>query len=807
MSNNTDKKCNQVRTVPVTARVERLRQAVLDAKPILCSERALIVTKCYRKTEGMHFIERKARAFYRILDEMTLRIWDDELLVGTLGTNGRRSAPVFPEFSIEWMKDELEDLLETREQDTFEVPEQVKADIRSIFPYWQNKSIFQQYRSLLPEDTKKIRDAYVFTRDLFERNGYGHTAYQAEKIINIGLKGLREEVKSKYADLDLTKSEDFERKLFYDGLSICFDAITNYARRYSDQALSMAKAESDPERKAELLKIADVCRWVPENPARDIWEALQVVEFMQIVLQLETSGDSVSPGRMDQYLYPFYQKAVREGTYSIVQIQELFDCMWIKFNEIVKVQDTESVHIHPGFPMTQNVTAGGVTRDGADAANELSYIMLNCQEHIKLQQPQFTVRYHDGTREDFKLRAAEVIEYGTGMPALFGDRGCIAAMERSFPDMPKENMRNYAIVGCVELAPEGFQGRVNGGFLNLARVVDLAMNNGVDRLTGVQLGLQTGNANQFKTFDDLFTAVEQQMEFMVHHQVVNNMVVDYVQRRNTPHLFLSSLVDGCIEKGRDITFGGSRWGGTPLLIAGIATAANALTAVKRLVFDEKQYGMTAINDALDKNFEGDEAKALQEVLLDAPKYGNDDDYADEIMKMMTDSFFGIIESQKDIDERSYSSFTVTLGGTVPMGWKTGATADGRSAMMPVSDSFSPANEGKNGGPTQVLLSAGKVDQSHFRQGNVLNLKLTKTAIQSAESKKKLMDMVSVYFNALEGQEVQFNVVDGKTLQDAQKTPEKYRDLIVRVAGYSARFVELAKEMQDDIIARAEHDRV
>ncbi|MEY8297924.1 MAG: glycyl radical protein [Emergencia timonensis] len=807
MNKDLNKRYEEVRTVPITGRVRQLRQAVLDAKPILCSERALIVTKCYQETEGMHFIERRARALYRILDEMTLRIWDGELLVGTLGTNGRRSAPVFPEFSIEWMKDELDNLLETREQDTFEVPEQVKEDIRSIFPYWENKSIYQKYRKLLPEDTKKVRDAYVFSRDLFERNGYGHTAYQAEKIIKIGLKGLRAEVKAKYADLDLTKREDFDKKLFYDGLLICFDAITNYAKRYSDKALSMAKIESDPKRKAELFKIADVCSWVPENPARDIWEALQVVEFMQIVLQLETSGDSVSPGRMDQYLYPFYQKAMEDGIYTISQIQELFDCIWLKFNEIVKVQDTESVHIHPGFPMTQNVTAGGVTREGRDATNELSYIMLTCQEHIRLQQPQFTVRYHDDTPEDFKLRAADVIAYGTGMPALFGDRGCIASMKRFFPDMPVENMRNYSIVGCIELAPEGFQARVNGGFLNLARVVDLAMNDGVDRLTGKQLGPKTGDPAKFQTFDDLFTATERQMKFIIHHQVVNNLVVDYVQRENTPHLFLSSLVDGCIEKGRDLTWGGSRWGSTPILLGGIATASNALAAVKEKVFDKGQFCMEAVNDALNTNFEGDEAEKIQEELLAAPKYGNDDDFADAMMKKMTDAFFAIIESHKDIDDRNYSSFTVTLGGTVPMGWKTGATADGRKATMPISDSFSPANEGENGAPTQVLLSAGKIDQSHFSQGNVLNLKFTKTAFQSAEAKKKLMDMVTVYFNTMEGQEIQFNVVDGRTLRQAQKTPEKYQDLIIRVAGYSARFVELAQELQNDIIARTEHDRI
>lgn len=796
-----------VRNIPVTDRVRRLRKAVLDAKPILCSERALAVTRCYQETEGMHYIERRARAFYRILDEMTLQIYDDELIVGTLGINGRRSAPVFPEFSIEWMKDELEESLETREQDTFEVPQYVKDDINSIFDYWEGKSNWIKYRNLLPEDTKHIRDAYVFSRDLFERAGYGHTVYQLEKVLKVGLEGLREEVKSKYADLDYTDADSFDRKLFYDGLLICFDAVENYARRYSEKASAMAEVEKDEQRKAELLKIADVFSWVPAHPARDIWEALQVIETMQIVLQLETSGDSVSPGRMDQYLYPYYKHDIETGRYTNEQIQELMDCIWVKYNEIVKVQDYESIYVHPGFPLTQNVTAGGLTPDGRDATNELSYMMLTCQEHIRLQQPQFTFRYHEGTSDDVKMRAAEVIEYGTGMPALFGDNGCIASMKRSFPDMPEENMNNYAIVGCVELAPQGFQGRVNGGFVNLARIIDMAMNDGIDRMTGEQLGPKTGDPSEFKSFDDLFAAVKKQLAFFIHHQVVNAMVVDYVQRENTPHLFLSSMVDGCIESGRDMTRGGSRWGGTPILIGGIATAANSLAAVKEQVFETGKYTMKEINAALDANFEGDKNSVIYQDLLAAPKYGNDDDFADDVMVQMTEDVFGEIESHNDIDGRPYSTFTVTLGGTVPMGWKTGATADGRKAGMPISDSFSPANEGENGSPTSVFLSAGKVDQSHFRQGNILNLKFTKTALSSEDSKQKLMNMVSTYFNKLNGQEVQFNVVNGETLKEAQKKPEQYSDLIVRIAGYSARFVELSTDLQNDIIARAEHEAV
>lgn len=793
--------------VPASERIKRIRQAVIDAKPILCSERALSVTRSYQETEGMHFIERRAHALYRILDEMTLNIWDDELIVGNHGKNGRRSAPVYPEFSIEWLQEELDEVLEKREQDTFIVPEYVKKDLKEIFPYWEGKTIFKKYRRLLPKSTKKIRDSYMFSRDLFERNGYGHTVYQADKILKLGIKGLRDEVNEKIASLDLSLGEDFEKNIFYNGLLICFDAVANYAKRYSKKASELAELETDVKRKSELEKIAEVCAWIPENPARDIWDALQVIQFLQIIIQIETNGDSVSPGRMDQYLYPYYKKAIDNDEYSIEEIQELFDCLWVKFNEIVKAQDTESIHIHPGFPMTPNVTAGGVDRDGNDATNEVSYIMLNCQEHIRLTNPQFTVRYHDATPDEFKIRVAEIIEYGTGMPAIFGDTGCISAMKHALPDMPIENMRNYSIVGCVELAPQSFQGRVNGGMLNVARVVDLAINNGIDRLTGKQLGLQTGDTSCFQNFDELFTAVEKQMKFILKHQVINAMVVDFVQRENTPHLFMSSLIDGCIDTGKDMTSGGSKWGATPILMAGLATAANSLTAVKKFVFDEKILSLAKLNNLLDSDFNGDEGKEIQDKLLNAPKYGNDDDYADSMMVKMTDMFFEEIEKHKDIDGRNYTSMILTLGGTVPHGWKTAATADGRSSTMPVSDSMSPSNEGNILGPTSVLLSAGKINQSHILEGNVLNLKLTKTAIATEESKKKLMELVSIYFSVLNGQEVQFNVVNGETLRDAQNNPEKYKDLIIRVAGYSARFIELAKDLQNDIIARAEHDSI
>lgn len=804
---SAEKKYEQYSAVPVMPRIAKLRNDIIEAKPILCSERALVVTESYKATESEHYVLRRAHAFAAILDKMTQNIWDGELIVGSHGSNGRRSAPVFPEFATEWLEEELDEILETREQDTFIVPEAVKKDLKGIFPYWRGKTVFNKYRSLLPDETKKVRDAYMFSRDLFERNGYGHTVYQAEKLLKLGLKGIKDEINAKLAAVDATSAQGLEAGIFYEGLLICIDGVIRYAERYAQKALAMAETEQDPARKAELKRIADVCAWVPANPARDMWDALQVVAFMQILIQTETNGDSVSPGRMDQYLYPFFKKDVAEGRYTLEQIQELLDCLWLKFNEIVKVQDRESTHIHPGFPMTPNLTVGGVTAAGAEATNELSFMMLNSQKHVQLTNPQFTVRIHKNTSEEFKLRVAEVIELGTGMPALFGDEGCMAAIRRTVPDIPEERIRDYGIVGCVELAARGFQGRVNGGMLNVARVVDLALNDGVDRLTGEQLGPRTGKPEAIHSFDELLAAVRKQMAYVVRQQVINALVVDMVQRENTPHLFMSGLIEGCIESGKDMTWGGSSWGATPILMAGLATAANSLAAVKQQVFELKAVGMAELKAILDGNFAGERGEAVRQKLYAAPKYGNDDDYADAVMRTMTDIFFEEIEKHKDIDGRPYSSMILTLGGTVPHGWKTGATADGRPAAAPVSDSMSPSNVGAHEGPTAVALSASKIDQTRILEGNVLNMKFSRNAIAGDAAKKKLMAMVSAYFNELGGQEIQFNIVDSDMLKAAQKDPEKYKDLIIRVAGYSARFIELARELQNDIIERAEHEAV
>jgi formate C-acetyltransferase len=792
--------------LPITPRIKKMREEIVEAKPILCSERAILVTESYKETENEPAVIRRAKALKKVLENMTINIWDGELIVGNHGGNGRRSAPVFPEWGTYWLEKELDEILETRPQDRFIVPQKVKDDLKSIFPYWKGKTVYERYRAILPEETKKARDAYIFTRDLFERGGYGHVAYDTPKVLKVGFKGIKEEILEKLRKLEKTCAEDQQKRLFYEALLITSDAIINFAHRFSEKAKSLAATETNPTRKKELEKISEVCAWVPENPPRDFWEAIQTAWFLQLVVQIESNGNSVSPGRLDQYLYPFYSKDIEEGKLTIAEAQELIDCFWLKLNEIIKVWDKEATRVHPGFPMTQDVTIGGQTPEGYDATNDLSYLMLNAQEHIRLQNPQFTVRIHRNTPDEFIMRVAEVVRLGTGMPAMFGDEICIPAIIRT-TGVPLERARDYRIVGCVELTPRGLQGRANGAYFNVARIVDLAINDGVDRLTGEKIRPSTGDPNNFKTFEEVIDAVKKQMKYFIEQNVINNLIVDMVQRELTPHVFLSSIVEGCIEKGKDITWGGSLYGVTPIQCVGMATAADSLAAIKKVIFDDKKITMAELNKVLDSDFEGEKGEQIRKILLNAPKYGNDDDEADRWVREITNIFFDEVESHKDIDGRPYTNFILTLGSTVPHGWRTGATADGRKAKTPVSDSMSPTNGADKNGPTAVLKSASKIDQIRIMQGNVLNLKFSRTALEGDMALRKFVQLVRTYLIDLKGMELQVNVVDAATLRDAQRHPEKYQDLIIRVAGYSARFVELAKELQDDLIARTEHSMI
>lgn len=787
-----------------TSRIKKLRNEIVLAEPSVCSERAVIVTKSYSESEGQPPVIRRAKALRDVLEQMTINIWDDELIVGNHASE-RRAAPVFPEWGVYWLERQLDEI-ETRPQDRMAVPEKVKEDLRSIFPYWRGKTVYDRVWGTLPEDVKKARTAYVFTVDLYERGSFGHMIYDSPRILREGFRGVKRQIAEKLAAADMADPKALPRIQFWQAADIVCDGIINFAHRYAEQARTLAASElMTPTRRDELLKIAEVCDWVPENPARDLWEAVQTIWFLQLVIQIEGNGNSVSLGRLDQHLYPFFEEDIRNNRISLERAQELLDCLWLKLNEIVKVWDTEATRVHAGWPMTQNVIIGGQTPEGLDATNELTYLFLNSQEHIRLSAPQFTMRVHKDTPRELLLRAAEVIRGGGGMPALFGDEAVISGLLNL--GIPLKEARDYGMVGCVEPSVIGAFGRNNGGYFNLARVVDMAINNGVDRLTGSQLGLETGRPEDFTTFEEVVEAVRKQMKHFVRLLAIEDNIIDMVQEELTPHVFASTLIPDCIEKGKDITSGGARYHWTPPFGVGLATAADSLAAIKKLVFEDKKLTLAQIKDALDRNFEGPEGERIRMLLLRAPKYGNDDEAADRMARLVSDIFFDEVESHVTWRGGRFTGGLFTLSSTVPHGWRTGATADGRKARTPVSDSISPTNGMDSNGPTAVLLSASRLDHTRSSGGNVLNLKFTPGALQSQGSLEKFAGLIKTYLVDLHGFEVQVNVVSAATLRAAQKNPEQYRDLVIRVAGYSARFVELAREIQDDIISRTEHESV
>lgn len=792
-----------IKNIAATERIKRMRQEIVASDPSVCSERALIVTKSYQETEGQPIPIRRAKAIKRVLEEMTIHIWEDELIVGN-HANGRRTAPIFPEWGVYWLEDQL-DFIPVRPQDKMTIPDQVKADIRSVIPYWRGKTVYDKVWGTLPEDVQKARKALVFTVDLFERGSFGHTVYNTPAILKYGFVKVKEEALEHIRNADESIPEEFKKIQYWKAFVIICDGIIAFANRFSALAKELAEKEESAQRRAELLEIARICSRVPEYPAETFHEAVQAAWFLQLLPQIEGNGNSVSPGRLDQHLYPYYKQDIEQGRIQIEKAQELLDCLWLKLNEIVKCWDTEAAKVHAGFPMTQTVTISGRTKDGKDATNELSYLFLNTQAHIRLGSPQFVVRVHADLAEDFVLHVCETIRGGGGMPALFGDEVVTKSLLKL--GMSYEEARDCAVVGCVEPSVIGAFGRNNGGFLNLARIIDFAMNDGRDRLTGEQIGLHTGDPRKFTDIEDVKKAVKTQLVYFVKLLATEDHIIDVVQSELTPHVLVSTMIPGCMEKGRDITAGGAIYHTTTPFGAGISTAADSLAAIKKTVFEDRSVSMDELLHALDTDFEGMEGEKIRQKLLAAPKFGNDDDYADMFAKFLSDAFMEEVEQYESGRGGHLVGGFFTLSSTVPLGHETGATPNGRKARTPISDSVSPTNGVEGNGPTAVLCSAAKIDHERCAAGNAVNIKFSPGALESAGKLEKFSNLLTTYLVDLRGFEVQVNVVSADTLRAAQKNPEAYRDLIIRIAGYSARFIELAPDIQEDLIARTEHQMI
>lgn len=787
--------------IEVSPRVLDLRKKLISQKPRLCSERALLVTESYKKTEGEPIVLRRAKALYDILEKMTVYIGEGELIVGHQ-TPVPRSAPVFPEFGTSWLEEEL-DTFSTRAQDRMEVSDKVKQELRSIFPYWKGKTIKEKVFKMLPESVIRARKSKIFTLDNHEEGGLGHVLPDFETVLRIGFNGIKEDADKRLLHANPVDSTQFKQMLFWEAVKITCEGVMLFAQRYANLAADLAAKEHNASRKIELEKIAGICRKIPGNPAENFYEALQCCWFVQLVIQIETNGTAISPGRLDQILFPYYNRSISEGIVTEKQAQELIDCFWLKFNELIKLRSNEGCRVHAGFPMNQNLTIGGQNKEGIDATNDLTYMFLNAQEHIHLSHPQFSLRIHKNTPHKLLKRALEVISLGGGIPQLISDEVLIPALLHR--GIPLKLARNYAPIGCVEVGVIGLWGRGNGGYFNIPKVLELALNNGCDRLTGEQIGPRIGNPSSFKNFDDVMEAFRQQMAYCVRLLATENNIIDIVHAELMPHIFISSVVPGCIERGRDVTEGGALYNWTNPLGVGLANTIDSLAAIKKEVFEEEVISMKEVIEALDCNFEGKEK--IQRMLIDSPKYGNDNDKVDFIGREIVNIFIDELEKHNTFRGGIMAPPSLfSLAVNLPFGWATGATPDGRKAGTPLADGISPSHGSDILGPTAVLKSASKIDHERT-SGVILNQKFNPSVFKNPRDLMKLVELLRTYLLDLKGSHIQINVVSAEKLRKAQKEPEKYRNLVIRVTGYSAFFVELSKEVQEDIIERTEQQVV
>jgi pyruvate formate-lyase/glycerol dehydratase family glycyl radical enzyme len=793
----------------LSERVHDLRERVLSTKPTLCIERGKIYTEVYQKYEAMPVPVKRAIALKETLERMTIYIDQGELIVGNQ-SSGINAAAYFPEYSVTWMLNELDEF-EKRPGDAYYPSEEVKAEIRAISPYWQGKTTIDKGYALMPKELKYILDAGIIKAEGNLTSGDAHIAVNHEKILSGGLHSYLDEIQSYRSKLKLWDWTDIKKEQFYKSVEIGIKALQTYIRRYEALALELMEKETTEVRKQELLVISRNCRHIAEKPPETFYQALQLTLFLQLVLQIESNGHSLSFGRLDQYLYPFYEKDLKAGALTPKFVMELLECTWIKILNVRKIRSWSHTRSSAGGPLYQNVTIGGQTIDGKDAVNELSYLILRSVGKTRLTQPNLSVRFHKNMSDDFLMECVNVIEMGFGMPAFNNDEIVIPELIKL--GVEKEDAYNYSAIGCIEIAVPGKWGyRCTGmSFLNFGRVLLAALNNGFDSMSGRTFHPGKGKLTDFESFDQVMEAWKDQVKFYAYASIAIDASVDMTLEENVPDILCSVFVDNCIEKGKFIKEGGSKYDFISGLQVGIANLGNSLAAIKKLVFEEGRISREQLVENLENNFEGMEGEKLRQILLNyAPKFGNDDDYVDLLLK---EAYMYFIEEMEKYHTTrfgrgpigcGYFAGTSSISSNVPSGSVVAATPDGRKAFAPLAEGCSPSSGTDILGPTAVFKSIAKLPTDKILGGVLLNQKLAPAVIKEEADKKKLMAMLRTFFADLKGWHVQYNIVSRETLLAAKKEPEKYRDLIVRVAGYSAFFTNLSPDAQDDIIARTEH---
>lgn len=792
----------------LTARMRAFREEVLDERPFVDAERAVLCTESYRQTQDQPPVMRRALALAHILDDMSIYIEDKTLLAGNQATKNC-NAPVFPEYTLGFVLDEL-DSFEKRDGDVFYIIDEDKRRIRGIAPFWENNTLRDRGMALLPDEVSVFMETGLFGMEGKLNAGDAHLAINHARMLREGLRGYEERARSAKAALDLTDPDSVDKYAFYRAVLVVIDAVRRFSLRYSAFAVDLASRESDPARRAELERMGAICAKVPYEPASSFREAMQAVWFSQVLLQIESNGHSLSFGRFDQYLYPYYKADLDGGRISEDEALELLCNLWIKTLTVQKIRSQAHTLSSAGSPMYQNVTIGGQTTDGRDAVNELSFLVLRSVAQTRLTQPNLTVRYHANIDRRFLDECVEVMRLGFGMPALNNDEVIIPSFISW--GVSEEDAYDYSAIGCVECAVPGKWGyRCTGmSYLNFPRLLLCTMNGGVDLTSGKRFTKDYGHFTEMESYEELAEAWDKTIREMCRYSVIVENAIDKASERDVPDVLCSALTDDCIARGKTIKEGGAVYDFISGLQVGIANMADSLAAIKKLVFEEEKIGRQQLWDALLDDFQSPEGQRVQRLLIDeAPKYGNDIDYVDDLA---VESYESYIEEVAKYPSTRFGrgpiggiryAGTSSISANVGQGMGTMATPDGRHAREPLAEGCSPAHNCDKQGPTAVFKSVSKLPTEKITGGVLLNQKLTPIMLSREENRQKLELMLQTFFNRLHGYHVQYNVVSRDTLIDAQRHPEAHKDLIVRVAGYSAFFNVLSRATQDDIIGRTE----
>lgn len=832
-----------------TERVKKLKKMIVDAVPYVESERAVLVTESYKETEGLSPIMRRAKAAEKIFNNLPITIRDDELIVGAI-TKNPRSTEICPEFSYDWVEKEF-DTMGSRIADPFQIPKDTAAELAEAFKYWDGKTTSALADSYMSKETKDCIANGVFTVGNYFYGGVGHVCVDYGKVLNIGFTGIIKETIEAMNKMDLSDPEYIKKKNFYEAVVITYTAAINFAHRYAAKAREMAAACACPTRKAELLQIAANCDRVPEKPATNFYEACQAFWFVQILLQIEANGHSISPGRFDQYMYPYLEM---DKSIPREFAQELIDCIWIKLNDINKTRDEVSAQAFAGYAVFQNLIVGGQNEEGLDATNDVSYMCMEAVAHVKLPAPSFSIRVHQNTPDEFLYKACEVTRLGLGVPAMYNDEVIIPALCNRGVSLA--DARSYCIIGCVEpQCPHKTEGWHDAAFFNIAKVLEITLNNG--KVGDKQLGPVTGDLTSFTCIEDVLAAYKKQMEYFVYHLAEADNCVDFAHAERAPLPFLSALVDDCIGRGKSVQEGGAIYNFTGPQAFGVADCGDSLVAMKKHVFENKEITLAQLKEALANNFgyacesgtaaaasQSDEEARIYEavkkilsnngsinlsdlqaqlassapaapagcgnadyaqikrILENSPWFGNDEDEVDMLARKCGQIYSYEVEKYKNPRGGQFQAGCYPVSANVLFGKDVAALPDGRLARTPLADGVSPRQGKDTNGPTAAAMSVSKLDHENYSNGTLYNQKFLPSALAGDEGLKRFAAMVRTYFDH-KGMHVQFNVIDRETLLAAQKNPEQYKDLVVRVAGYSAQFTVLAKEVQDDIISRTE----